>query len=276
MTTRETRPPARLHVILASNSPLAVVFRRGPTNKVCTFLWDRTNDDFTQGQWLKGRIYERRSDISPDGKYLLCFAMNGRRKSETGGTWTAISKAPWLKAIELYAVGDTWNGGGQFLSNNSYWLNGSHSNPLRVSQEVNCDTSYQPEAGHNATLNGPKFTFGNMGMYRRHLIRDGWELIENDEKNGAIFKKYLHKGWRIQKIIYGAKSGEKHILFNEYSDIELQHDDWEWADSDQDYIVWASKGCLYRSKIINDKQLEEPELIHNFNDYQYEEILAPY
>jgi cytochrome bd-type quinol oxidase subunit 2 len=29
------------------------------------------------GQWLKGRIYERRSDLSPDGKHLIYFAMNG-------------------------------------------------------------------------------------------------------------------------------------------------------------------------------------------------------
>ncbi len=38
--------PARLHVLLARTAPLAVVIRRGPSKKVATLLWDRTNDEF--------------------------------------------------------------------------------------------------------------------------------------------------------------------------------------------------------------------------------------
>lgn len=89
-----SRYPARLHAVFSSEKPLAVIFRRGPSKEVCTFLWDRQKDKFTMGQWLKGRIYERRSDLSPDGKYLLYFAMNGKWTSETGGSWTAVSRAP--------------------------------------------------------------------------------------------------------------------------------------------------------------------------------------
>src|SRR5262245_34353061 len=57
----------RLHVILARSADNAVVFRRGPSKRVATFAWDRTSDEVQLGQWLKGRIYERRSDLSPDG-----------------------------------------------------------------------------------------------------------------------------------------------------------------------------------------------------------------
>src|SRR5215470_7646047 len=70
--------PARLHVLLARDARLGVVIRRGPSRSVCTLLWDRKTDKFQLGQWMRGRIYERRSDLSPDGKHLIYFAMNGR------------------------------------------------------------------------------------------------------------------------------------------------------------------------------------------------------
>ena len=74
------RIPARLHVILAREAPKAVVFRKGPSNRVCTVGWDLEHDTFTPGQWLKGRIYEYRSDLSPDGELLLYFAADFRRQ----------------------------------------------------------------------------------------------------------------------------------------------------------------------------------------------------
>jgi hypothetical protein len=70
--------PARLHVFLARKAKVGLVIRRGPSKSVCTVLWNRERDKFELGQWLRGRIYERRSDLSPDGKYFIYFAMNGR------------------------------------------------------------------------------------------------------------------------------------------------------------------------------------------------------
>lgn len=87
---------------------MGLVFRRGPSKQVCTLLWDRKQDTFVLGQWLKGRIYERRSDLSGDGKYVIYFAMNGKWDSQTKGSWTAISRAPWLKALVLLSKGDNW------------------------------------------------------------------------------------------------------------------------------------------------------------------------
>ena len=67
---------------------------------------DRTTDKFQLGQWLHGRIYEPRSDLSPDGKHLIYFAINGHWEGEARGSWTAISRDPYLKAITLLAKGD--------------------------------------------------------------------------------------------------------------------------------------------------------------------------
>jgi hypothetical protein len=109
---RMARFAARIHVLLASGAPVGLVIRRGPSKSVATLLWNRKNDEFQLGQWLKGRIYERRSDLSPDGKHFLYFAMNGKWQKEAHGSWTAISRAPFLKALAIFPKGDCWNGGG--------------------------------------------------------------------------------------------------------------------------------------------------------------------
>ena len=56
---------------------------------------------------------------------MIYFAMGGVAWAipATGGTWTAISRVPSLRAIALWGQGDTWGGGGMFTSNTSYWLN---------------------------------------------------------------------------------------------------------------------------------------------------------
>ena len=115
--------PARLHVLLARNDAAAVVIRRGPSRHTAVIGRDRATDRFTPGQWLHGRIYERRCDLSPDGRHLIYFAMNGRGQSPARGSWTAISRAPWIKALSLFPKGDCWHGGGLFLSSREYWLN---------------------------------------------------------------------------------------------------------------------------------------------------------
>ena len=84
--------PARLHVLLASKAKVGLVIRRGPSKSVCTILWDQDHDTFRLGQWMRGRIYERRCDLSPDGTRFIYFAMNGRWQSDTKGSWTAISR----------------------------------------------------------------------------------------------------------------------------------------------------------------------------------------
>ncbi len=140
------RFPARIHVLLAREAPLGLVIRKGPSKSVATILWDRRTDKFTLGQWMRGRIYERRCDLSPDGTRLIYFAMNGKWESKTKGAWTAISRVPYLKAVTLLTKGDCWHGGGLFLGNHTYWLNDGYGHLIHVdSKEVVRDTSFKPE-----------------------------------------------------------------------------------------------------------------------------------
>lgn len=104
--------PACIHILLAQQVPIGLVIRRGTSKQVATILWDRRIDQFQLGQWLKGRICELRCDLSPDSKYFIYFAMNGKWRSESRGSWTAISREPYLKALVFVPWGGTYGGGG--------------------------------------------------------------------------------------------------------------------------------------------------------------------
>ena len=118
-----TRRPARLYALIAREARKAVVFRRGPSKSVLLLAWDLENDTLTPGQWLRGRIYERRCDLSPDGELLAYFAANQR---EPLYSWTAVSRPPYLTALALWPKGDCWGGGGLFRHERTLALNRGH------------------------------------------------------------------------------------------------------------------------------------------------------
>ncbi len=62
---RQAPRHAALYAILARDARTGVVFRRGPSRQVQLIRWDLRDDTFEHGQWFKGRIYERRCDLSP-------------------------------------------------------------------------------------------------------------------------------------------------------------------------------------------------------------------
>ncbi|BDC48089.1 hypothetical protein F183_A04050 [Bryobacterales bacterium F-183] len=103
----------RLHVILARHAPVGVVIRRGPTKRWRLTLWDTQQDRFTGGQWFHGSFYPERCDLSPDGNLFSYFAGKFRRRdaeSRYDVTWIAVSRPPFLTALALWPVGDTWGG----------------------------------------------------------------------------------------------------------------------------------------------------------------------
>lgn len=270
--------PPRLHVLLARDAPVAVILRRGPSKTACTILWDRQKDTFTVGQWLRGRIYERRSDLSPDGRHLIYFAMNGKWGSETRGSWTAISRAPYLKAIVLLGKGDCWNGGGFFTGKSSYWLNDGYGHiPLLSSTAVARDAAFQP-AGQ----------FGGEcpSAYYPRLVRDGWTLICRagpQLSSASIFEKPLSHGWTLRKIAHeqvGSPPGkgcywDEHELVAPDGGEVLPKRDWEWAEWNNHSLLWTEKGCLFRSGLAA-TGLEKPVLLKDFSGMTFEAIEAPY
>jgi len=158
-----------LYAIVAREAPVVIVFRRGPSREVELLRWDLETDAIEPGQWLKGRIYERRSDLSPDGSLLVYFAA----KYETGmRTWTAVSRPPFLTALALWPSGDAWGGGGLFESDRRLLLN---HKPARMT----ADPDLRPKGLEIAPLGETSGHGEDNPILHLRLVRDGWRLIDN-------------------------------------------------------------------------------------------------
>jgi hypothetical protein len=108
----------RLFVIPARDVPVAVILRRGPSQWYHVIRWNTTDDTFDHGAWVKGRIYEEKCDISPDGRFFVYFIHQGTRfGTRFTHAWTAVSRVPWLTALVVWPQGMTYGGGGRFLDN---------------------------------------------------------------------------------------------------------------------------------------------------------------
>ena len=110
---------------MARDVPLAVVIRRGPTSWAQLSLWHTETDEFSHGAWFRGRIYEEKCDLSPDGQLFVYAAFQGQRLgSSYTQSWTAISRPPWLHALVVWPLGSTYGGGGRFIDNRRLVLRG--------------------------------------------------------------------------------------------------------------------------------------------------------
>jgi len=270
---------SRIHVLLASHAPVGLVIRRGPSNSVATLLWDRSRDTFKLGQWLRGRMYERRSDLSPDGKHFIYFAMNGKWDSESQGAWTAISRAPYLKAIAFFPKGDCWHGGGLWTGRNTYWLNDGYGHTIaRDTREVRRDRVYRTTWNCNGEC---------LGVYYHRLLRDGWKFAngrsDSNPMGNDIFEKNIGYGRTLRKIAHvetPAPRGkscywDEHELIGPAENQTIRYPQWEWADLDGKRLVWAAKGKIYAGKIQREGLADEVEL-YDFNEMSFREIAAPY
>ena len=112
--------PCRLFVFLARDAPLGLVLRRGPSDWFRLSLWRTDTDALEHGQWLRGRVYERRSDLAPDGSLFVYFVRRsgGPRRSnpEAADSWVAVSRPPYFTALALWFVGGTYWLGGCFAA----------------------------------------------------------------------------------------------------------------------------------------------------------------
>jgi hypothetical protein len=267
-------------VLLAREAPLGVVIRRGPSKHVCTIGWERSGDEFQLGQWLSGRIYERRSDLSPNGKHLIYFAMNGKWSAEARGSWTAVSRAPYLKAVALFPKGDCWHGGGLFTGDRSYWLNAGYgcSEQHNTDDEVERHLDFQPSGSVGGEC---------LSVYYPRLLRDGWTHVERISlakwKDYDVFEKLLDHGWVLRKIAHaeiGAPRGkgcywDEHELLHPGSGQRVRQPDWEWADLDAKRLVWAEHGKLFGGR-IREEGLADKAQLFDFNRMTFERITAPY
>jgi hypothetical protein len=268
--------PPRIHCILAPKARNGVVIRRGPSHTSCLIRWQLDRDEFQIGQWMRARIFARRSDLSPDGQHFIYFALNGRWHTESKGSWTAISRAPYLKALVMVPKGDCWDGGGLFLAPRTYWLDhGCVNSFLRDDPHLvrALDYSPPPQAG------GEYFP-----IYYLRLIRDGWTWRRDlPAQHGAVFDKKAGPRTYLRKYCLAgcvSEQGvgvehERHAIVHASGEVLEDHPDWQWADLDRRRIVWAAGGKLYQATPSR-RGLSGPRLVHDFNDMEFEARAAPY
>ena len=109
-------PPARLWVLLARREPVGVIFRRDPAKPVLLIKWNTRTDSFEHGQWFKGRVYERRCDLSPGGDLLTIARMTGsytsrctRRRNSIPISGRARSRSSEANSRPSGTIGGTWS-----------------------------------------------------------------------------------------------------------------------------------------------------------------------
>jgi hypothetical protein len=180
-----TTASCRIYAILARDGRSAVVFRRGPSRQVLVLRWWLDDDRIETGQWLKGRIYERRCDLSPDGDLLIYFAA----KWETPmSTWTVVSRTPYLTALALWPKGDAWGGGGVFMGPKTIGIN--HLTEEAPQLLAAKSSQWHPLGPEKQTL--PKgYMFQRWSDYagggednpilHHRATRDGWVLIDGGD-----------------------------------------------------------------------------------------------
>jgi hypothetical protein len=281
-----------LFAIVARRAPVAVIFRRGPSKQVLLIKWHLGTDKLEYGQWLKGRIYERRCDLSPSGNLLIYFAASFKPPLYS---WTAISKPPFLTALALWPKGDTWGGGGVFDSETAIQLNHRpEHHAMAPGFRLKKDMRIAPYGSRPG--GGEDFP-----IYHSLLLRNGWTLVHKgvagrpDRRSNApwqydmpiTYEKLSGGGRRLQMQIRGA--GKKmdtwyrvdHVVLDEAGQQLFALPRTSWADWSGRDLLFAKECKLFRlrrknfSSYLNhgDKALK---LVADLSTLKFEEKVAPH
>ena len=225
--------PPRIYCLPAIEAPIVAVFRRGPSDWCHVGRWDLAKG-YQAGAWLKGRIFPRRSDLSPDGRWLSYFAYQPSARWVHGESYVAVSKLPWLSALHAFGTCGTWTRGYYFSSDHTddtaevikltipYTLR-----PIPVVQFAN-----ERRRGWEETPDCPSRHHKDFWDERRNArLRkpnpkdDGWLCVESRGFAGGEFG------------LEQAVDGLRVAYWLEINDDLLPLDDVQWAD-------WSSDGRL--------------------------------
>jgi hypothetical protein len=265
---------ASLYCILARDADIAIIFRRGPTKMVRLILWDLAMDTFEPGQWIEGRIYHEKADLTPDGKKLVYLAANCRARREIK-SYIAVSTPPFATAHVLWASCGTWNDTSLFETNGTLAL-GMAGSDLSVEPKLNfvipaqLQVKPKPWPGHSYKL-----------AEHERLVRDGWAVYVGD----PVYKGRVPAGAGLieyRKPIGGQTTASLNLIHNEgnFTSYAILKEGCgiaplraDWADVRGEDVLFSDGGKLFR--LSSAGRLGRIIEIADFSAMKFEEITAP-
>ena len=257
----------RLFVYLASNAPIGVVLSRGPTDWAQLSVWHTDSDRVVGGQWIKGRVYERRSDLSADGSLFTAFVRQSNGRDLQGAdSWIAVSRPPYFSALAVWFVGGTYHTGGFFPAPDTLWTGYQQTTPpdrgeipawltMRDARDI---------AYIDRTNEWPDRT-----VHFNRLLRDGWELLDREPLQTLWRRRHPREPFSLQMLhTFGEprRQGGRYVIhygvWDESERREVPLGRATWADWDQrGRLVLARDGQLLQANV----QTGSVELIADFN-----------
>jgi hypothetical protein len=248
MVSDRTNHPCRLFVYLARDAPIGVILRRGPSDWVRLSTWRTDDDTFEHGQWMRARVYERRSDLSADGSLFVAFVRGaaGPRQGNTD-SWVALSRPPYFSASALWFVGGTYYTGGYFPDASHLWLGWE---------------SPEPDQGElpnwlRMTNERPPFIDGtndwtDRTVWINRMLRDGWVRRDGAEPEQWERPNLAGDMALTMRIVtsldfraFGGRYVIEYTLRSERNDEEIELGRATWADWDhRGRLILAREGRL--------------------------------
>jgi hypothetical protein len=255
----------RLVVYLAREAPLGVVLRRGPSDWVRLSLWHTDTDEFAHGQWMRGRVYERRADLSAEGSLFVYFARRASGPDQAGrDTWVAVSRPPFFTALALWFVGGTYHTGGYFPERETVWAGFGAGMPDQGVLPAWLRPAPNLPPYVDRTNNWPERT-----VWLNRLLRDGWARVPDErpetwrrlDPSGRLWLEMTIRS-EADFTAYGGPFVVEYALVPVAGDEIVPLGPATWADWDQTgRLVLARDGCLW-----NALPAGESTLIADFND----------
>jgi hypothetical protein len=224
----------RIYGIPATDAPIVAVFRRGPSVWSHVGRWDLNSRTYQSGAWLRGRIFPRRSDLSPDGRYLSYFAHKPTAGWELGEAYVAVSKLPWLTALHAFATCGTWSRGYYFTAEGDSESPDGAKLPIPYGLRSIPAEQFANErrrGWHEAPDSPPRHPDDHWDQWRNARMR-------KPQPRGPLTLCVESLGWAGGEFGAGQAVGGLRVRYSlESSDGPAILDDLQWAD-------WTADGLL--------------------------------
>ncbi|MDH4178325.1 MAG: hypothetical protein OEV72_12145 [Thermoleophilia bacterium] len=237
----------RLYCIPATEAPVVAVFRRGPTRWAHVGRWDLAAGRYEPGAWLGGRLFPRRSDLSPDGRLLSYFAHKPSARWEHGEAYVAVSRLPWLTALHAFATCGTWSYGYRF-TRDAGERPGDLELPIRWGLRSIPVEQFATERrrGWEEAPGSPARDPGDMWDERRNARlrkrQPQGDLVLHVESVGHAFGEFARQAVDGMHVLYSLEAN---------GDVRLL-EDLQWAD-------WDADGRLLVATRAGRLQVRDPE-----------------